>query len=369
LLTNTILSAKKRNVEDCRRTPKIPRDICDFEVIESINRAIDDSFTIYPSSQLTELAKIYQSAQEVYFDITRSKKEPSKWKEAIVTKITALKEKLDLIVRHEKNEKLNKEEKARLIKIFRDDNKLLARKSDLMEMKSHIDGAILIYEKKIKISENRKEYRRQNRKYELYRGRFYRDLEINETANKDVSFIKTEEIANFWSKMWNRAEKDDERGKKYKEIVPIHGSKEKDHFVFPSIEEFKEIIKCLPNWKAAGPDNIFNFFIKQLSSLHGTLYKLIKETVENPETMEEWLTTGNTYLIPKDGCNSGGDFRPITCLSNIYKLITKCVSKVFQLEIEDRRLISENQLGNVRGIQGAKEQAMFNIAINKEYKN
>lgn len=91
----------------------------------------------------------------------------------------------------------------------------------------------------------------------------------------------------------NRAEDEEDRKKKYKELV--HGVKDKEHFIFPSLEEFKEIIKSLPNWKAAGLDNIYNFFIKQLSSLHNTLYKLVKDTVEKPETMEEWLNTGNTY--------------------------------------------------------------------------
>ncbi|KAF9762763.1 hypothetical protein NGRA_1774 [Nosema granulosis] len=205
-------------------------------------------------------------------------------------------------------------------------------------MKSYLEEAILVYEKKIKISNNRKEYRRRNRKYELYRGRFYRDLECNNIFDIGESLINTEDIDSFWSKMWNR-EDEENRKKKYKEIVPDNGVKDKEDFIFPSLKEFKEIIKSLPNLKASGPDNIYNFFIKQLSSLHNTLYKLVKETVENPETMEEWLTTGNTFLIPKEGCKSGGDFRPINCLSNIYKLITKCVSKVFQLEIEDIRLI------------------------------
>lgn len=151
LLTNTVLSAKRRSVTDARRTPKIPRDICDFETIEFINRSIADSLNLYPSSHLTDLAKIYQSAQEVYFEATKNRKEPSKWKEAIEAKISSLKEKMKLISRHESNEKLNKEDKAKLIKFFRDDNKLLVRKSDLMEMKSSIDESILIYEKKIKI--------------------------------------------------------------------------------------------------------------------------------------------------------------------------------------------------------------------------
>ncbi|TBU03735.1 reverse transcriptase, partial [Hamiltosporidium tvaerminnensis] len=56
-------------------------------------------------------------------------------------------------------------------------------------------------------------------------------------------------------------------------------------------------------------------------------------------------------------------------MSNLYKLTTKFVTKVVQIEVERRGLLSENQLGAVRGVQGAKEQALLNIAINKEYGN
>ena len=41
----------------------------------------------------------------------------------------------------------------------------------------------------------------------------------------------------------------------------------------------------------------------------------------------------------------GSDFRPITCVSNLYKLPTKCAAKVMQLLVEERGLISENKLG------------------------
>ncbi|KAF9761063.1 hypothetical protein NGRA_2888 [Nosema granulosis] len=80
------------------------------------------------------------------------------------------------------------------------------RESDIMKMKRYLEEAILVYEKKIKISNNRKEYRRQNRKYELYRERFYRDLEGNNTFDIGESLINTEDIDSFWSKMWNREE-------------------------------------------------------------------------------------------------------------------------------------------------------------------
>lgn len=40
-----------------------------------------------------------------------------------------------------------------------------------------------------------------------------------------------------------------------------------------------------------------------------------------------------------------------------------------QVIVENRDLLAENQLGTVRMVQGAKEQALLNLAINKQYSN
>lgn len=84
--------------------------------------------------------------------------------------------------------------------------------------------------------------------------------------------------------------------------------------VFPTNEEFVEIIKYLTSWKASGIDGIYNFFIKRYSALHASLYALDKETcMHNPE-VEDWFYRGITYLIPKGVPTQGGDFRTITCI-------------------------------------------------------
>ena len=56
-------------------------------------------------------------------------------------------------------------------------------------------------------------------------------------------------------------------------------------------------------------------------------------------------------------------------MPNLYKLTTKCVTKIMQQIVEDVGLIADNQMGTVRRAQGAKEQAMLNVAINREYGN
>jgi hypothetical protein len=57
---------------------------------------------------------------------------------------------------------------------------------------------------------------------------------------------------------------------------------------------------------------------------------------------EDWFYKEITYLIPKGTPKQGSDFRQITCISNLYKLTTKCVTKVMQLVVEQRGLLAEN---------------------------
>lgn len=87
------------------------------------------------------------------------------------------------------------------------------------------------------------------------------------------------------------------------------------------------------------------------------------------QTDNEWFYQGITHLVPKGTPKQGSDFRPITCMSNLYKLTTKCVTKIMQMVVEQRGLLSENQLGTVRQVQGAKEQALINIAVFKAKSN
>ena len=149
------------------------------------------------------------------------------------------------------------------------------------------------------------------------------------------------------------------------EFLPEEGASR----TFPSMAEFLRIVQYLPNWKACGVDGVYNFFLKKFASLHSFLYEVVRKVCLEGQVEAPWFYRGITYLIPKGTPTRGGDFRPITCMSNLYKLTTRCVNAVLTLEVEARGLLAENQLGTVRGVQGAKEQAMLNIALNRAHGN
>ena len=63
--------------------------------------------------------------------------------------------------------------------------------------------------------------------------------------------------------------------------------------------------------------------IKNLTSLHLALAAMFNECLTS-EVVPDWLTKGTTYLIIKDKSkgNDVTNYRPITCLSLLWKLFT-----------------------------------------------
>ena len=198
----------------------------------------------------------------------------------------------------------------------------------------------------------------------MYRKRFYRDLGGTERTGEDEK-VPIEQIREFWSTMWDEDPEQRDFSGYLKEFDP--GIEEP--IGFPSRKEFGDMIQRLPNWKAAGCDRVYNYFIKQMTGLHDHIYRLVKEVCLEGREEDDWFYKGLTILIPKGKATSGSEFRPITCMPTLYKLTTKCVTEMLQLEVERRGLLAENQLGTVRRVQGAKEQALLNIAVNKQYGN
>ncbi|XP_076384682.1 uncharacterized protein LOC143263815 [Megalopta genalis] len=188
---------------------------------------------------------------------------------------------------------------------------------DLTEAIAKLGEKAAIYQKKPEISEQRREYRRQNQSFELYRSNFYRNLEESEVVEHQV---KNVEIKNFWSKMWeeDNEEMNETDLKEYLfEFIPA----ENEVNTFLLYNEFTEIIKYLPNWKTAGCDGIYNFFIKKCELLHPFLYDIMREMCIEGKIGEPWLYKGITYLIPKGTLTKGGDFRQTFETKKFFKTI------------------------------------------------
>jgi hypothetical protein len=132
--------------------------------------------------------------------------------------------------------------------------------------------------------------------------------------------------------------------------------------------EVKMLLSTTQNWKAPGRDQIPNFWLKQLTATHRYLATLFNKLIEEEQT-PEWLTAGVTLLIPKnENTEKPKNYRPITCLPAIYKLITSIISRRMQRYIDDQNLMPKEQKGCCRGSKGCKDQLLISKAILQECK-
>ena len=78
----------------------------------------------------------------------------------------------------------------------------------------------------------------------------------------------------------------------------------------------------------------------------------------------DWLTTGITQLVPKSGDSKEvRNFRPITCLTTMYKTLTGIVTKRISTHLEGQSLLPAEQKGCYPGSKGCKDQLIISKTI------
>ncbi|KAK1348282.1 hypothetical protein LUQ84_002287 [Hamiltosporidium tvaerminnensis] len=234
------------------RTRKHPNELVDSKVLDLINRVVGEYAGAHVPESITEAAYIMQAAQICYDEATHKEKPRSAWKENIERSISKLILSKDLLEKARKQEKLSTLETKSLKKIMQEFNLNLSSVTDLSEALVKKNESLNVYEKKITMHEIRKQFRKENRMFELFRGRFYRGLSERVESEHVVS---RDEIVSFWSTIWNKNDIEVTYDAYFISFVS-----DLQQTTFPSLDQFVNIINWLPNWKAAGIDGIYNFF-------------------------------------------------------------------------------------------------------------
>ena len=84
-----------------------------------------------------------------------------------------------------------------------------------------------------------------------------------------------------------------------------------------------------------------------------------------------WMATGRTILLMKDKSKGPipSNFRPITCLPVMYKLLTVILTKEVYTHLQKEELILDEQKGCTRSSRASKDQLLIDCAILKEAKS
>lgn len=345
-----------------KRTRKIYSQEINQDVVDMLNTAIIKENIGEKAKSLKALNDIFYACQLTYEEVTTKAKKENNWKDAINKKIDKFERQIQIISNHNQQDVPS----HAMIQLCKNNSIHTNNEGQILKLKDQLEEKKGAFGKKLDISKKRIAFRQANKLFEFNRKMFYRKLD-DEKAEID-ELIDKDEVLNFWKRIWSTNE-EEENFQELTDLMPICDLK-----TIPAEEKTKTIIeekiKFLANWKTPGPEQVYNYFIKCIHSLHGKMIELIQNAIKDPSQIDEELYIGNTYLISKvPKANKGKDLRPITCLPNIYKLLSKVVSALLSDFCDVNEVVSENQMGTRRGCQGAKQQALLNKNLNQKYDN
>ena len=128
--------------------------------------------------------------------------------------------------------------------------------------------------------------------------------------------------------------------------------------------DIKKQLSGAMNWKAPGHDRIPNFWLKSIPTAHMILAQSLNKCVEHTEEMPEWIVKGKTTLLPKsDKTTDASQYRPITCLTTMWKCLTGIIGDKIATFLNENAILSEEQQGGIKKSYGTKTQLLINKNI------
>ena len=207
----------------------------------------------------------------------------------------------------------------------------------------------------------------QNLQFRNNQKQFYRQLSKDQKiySNSESSPLSENDIMQYWSQVWDNPKSHNEKASWLK-LNENDGISEMPTQAVTLKEVRNSLIKTM-NWKAPGVDGIHNYWWKRLTSTHIYIVNFFNNLLSNPEIAPEFITQGNTYLLFKAGDKSQPqNYRPITCLPTIYKLLTSVIARRISTHLHNNDILTKEQKGCTKGTYGCKEQLIVDSFILKQ---
>jgi hypothetical protein len=221
---------------------------------------------------------------------------------------------------------------------------------------------------KLKRYEQRVRQYQQNKLFKIDQKKVYQELNgIFERGEKIVPDA-SESVA-FWGEIWSK-EKNHNMEAGWLKDMKLKVNYEKQLDVSIDVQMIKSQCKRIPNWKTAGLDGVQGFWIKRLSSCHERIAEQLNEIVSGDVELPEWMTCGRTFLCLKDPARGSmvDNFRPITCLPLMWKLLTGMIADRMYDHLVQNEILPVEQKGCRKRSKGTKDQLLIDKLVLRDCK-
>ena len=207
---------------------------------------------------------------------------------------------------------------------------------------------------------------RQNNLFKNNQSQLYKELGSGSSTGKHP-VPNANEAREFWSGIWSAEKQHNSDAAWLNGVKESFGGVEEQAPVEVALEDVVKGIRKMANWKAPGPDGVRGFWFKKFPSLHSTLTAALQKCLESGH-VPDWMVKGRTVLIQKDPAKGSvaSNYRPITCLPLMWKLLTGIFADKIYDHLMDNNLLPDEQKGCRKRSRGTKDQLLIDKAILRE---
>ena len=262
-------------------------------------------------------------------------------------------------------------EKKNIKKKHRDElqRKYKLKQTGLHTVREVIRQRMIAKRGKIQRYDNRIKQFQQNRAFANNQGKFFKVLN-NEGMQQSNERPNAEETKAFWSEIWGQEVSHNKEADWVKEFRKEGENRDKQERPKVTVEKVQKKLKSFPNWKSPGPDGVQGYWLKNFNSMHKYLAEYLHRLVQG-ENIPMWMTKGKTVLIQKDKGKGtvSSNYRPITCLPIVWKLLTSLIADDIYHHLETKSLLPQEQRGCRKRTKGTRDLLFIDKMILKEVKN
>ena len=195
--------------------------------------------------------------------------------------------------------------------------------------------------------------------------KFYQELDGKSRPEKIIP--DAEESKTFWDSLWDIVRQHNDQAEWLQEL--------KEEMTYPvqenlhiSKDKVEMQYRKIPNWKAPGPDGVQGFSIKKLTACHQKIAEQLEKIFNEEEELPDWMMCSRTVLCAKDPRkgNAANNFRPISCLPLLWKLMTGIISESIYGFLDSNGILPNEQKGCKRQCRGTKEQLFIDKLVLKD---